>query len=481
MAQTTENAESTVGESHSIAEIAKKADVKLGLPETIMYTGIDIGYNMMQFLVMAMLAFFLTDFMGVSGAFVSGLLLFTRVFDAINDPIIGAMADRTTSRWGRYKPWITIGSIASVLSITAMFSMGQDWSTMTKMVWIAIMYNIMTITMTSVYVPLTALTTALTSNDKSRTRVVKFRNSLGNISSSIGQFIMMPMILMFSQSGGRPDARGIQMTVLILCLISLVFNLIGAKASKERFIIPKIPGQKYTFGQQLKVAAKNPHIFLCLLAFIQLGFNAFGRSTVNMYYFTHHAGNAALFGRMAFFFPFMLAGPVFGFPFLHKLAKSKGRATAFALIAIAIIYSIQYFLDPNEILWWAMFGIGTFFSSTLATGILTSIPDVGDRGELISGRRDDAFIASFTTLGLKIGMSAGPAIMIAIYTAAGYDGTLERQTDSVRNVINMSLTIIPAIAAAATAVVLLIFWRITDKSREETTQQLMVKRAERSF
>lgn len=139
----------------------KKEDGSLSFVEKLHYGIGTIGYNASFHWVSTFLQIYYTDTIGVSAGALSALVLGVRLFDAVNDPIIGSMADRTRTRWGRYRPWLLFGGIGLPLSMIALFSARSSWSPATKVLWMCIWYVVATVMSTCYDMPYSALHGAL--------------------------------------------------------------------------------------------------------------------------------------------------------------------------------------------------------------------------------------------------------------------------------------------------------------------------------
>lgn len=148
---------------------------------------------------------------------ISGLLLVARIFDAVNDPIIGSLADRTKTRFGRYRPWAFFGSIASAVLVTLMFSNSPDWSVTMKAVYAIVIYLVVTIATTSMYIPQLALNSVITSDNRERGTIATMRMATSGLGTVIIPLITMRLVLKFSGSD-TATAGGYRKAVLVISL-----------------------------------------------------------------------------------------------------------------------------------------------------------------------------------------------------------------------------------------------------------------------
>ena len=161
----------------------------------------DFGYNFMYYWLSTYLMIYYTDTIGIPAAAVSVMMLVIRIFDAVNDPIIGSLADRTNSRWGRYRPWFLLGSIAMATFIVLIFAADPKWSYTMRILWMWIIYILLTIASTCSNMPYGALNGCITPDSEDRAKVSALRMMFANTSSMVTVIIAVPLIRYFAVDG----------------------------------------------------------------------------------------------------------------------------------------------------------------------------------------------------------------------------------------------------------------------------------------
>ena len=184
-------------------------DIKLSFRQRLDYGVCEFGYNAIYYWVSAFMTIFYTDIVGVSLAAVSALTLFVRIFDAINDPIIGSMADRTRSKWGRYKPWIAIGGPILAVLVVLLFSAQPGWPDHIKVIYMWVIYILVTVASTCTNMPFGALNGVLTSNSNERNKLAGLRMVIGNLGMNFTGIVAIPLVLLFggAAAGGGQSTR----------------------------------------------------------------------------------------------------------------------------------------------------------------------------------------------------------------------------------------------------------------------------------
>ena len=153
-----------------------KINEKVPLISKIAYGMGDVGCNFSWMFVGNFLMIFYTDVFGISMSAVAGLMLFSRFWDAINDPIVGSLSDKTNTKWGRYRPWLLIAAPITAIILMLSFWAHPNWSSTAKIIYMAITYCILVLGYTCVNIPYGTLCGAMTQNMEERAKINTFRS-----------------------------------------------------------------------------------------------------------------------------------------------------------------------------------------------------------------------------------------------------------------------------------------------------------------
>ncbi len=190
----------------------KDTNIKIPLISKIAYGMGDVGCNFSWMFVGNFLMIFYTDVFGISMSAVAGLMLFSRFWDAINDPVIGALSDKTHTRWGRYRPWLLIAAPLTSLILILSFWAHPEWPSAAKIVYMTVTYCILVLGYTCVNIPYGTLCGAMTQNIEERAKINTFRSVSAMIAIGVINIITIPLIDMF----GRESAKRGYLLVAIL-------------------------------------------------------------------------------------------------------------------------------------------------------------------------------------------------------------------------------------------------------------------------
>lgn len=388
----------------------QNSNVSLSFRERLHYGIGTIGYNASFYWVSAFLQIYYTDTIGVSAGALSALVLAVRMFDAINDPIIGSMADRTKSRWGRYRPWLLFGGIGLSLSMIALFSARSSWSPATKVLWMCIWYVVATVMSTCYDMPYSALHGALSSNSRERVRISSVRLACSQVGTQITGILGIPLILYFSNAGGERTERGYMIAVALICLATMPLSLWTAFKTRER-VQPPPNQKKIPLRSQMQTLLKNPPIMIISLAMMTFGFIGFGRSSMMIYYCTYVIGDPKTMSLFSFInLVGSLTGNIVVMPALYAKLHNKGHCAAIGHLACAVFCALIFFAVPGSPLFWVLMFCVAASCGTFNSAQYSMLGDAVDYGEYQVGLRCDGFLSSFTSLALKTGGAIGPAL-----------------------------------------------------------------------
>lgn len=302
----------------------------------------DVGCNFSWMFVGNFLMIFYTDVFGIGMSAVATLMLVSRFWDAVNDPIIGALSDKTRTRWGRYRPWLLFSAPLTALVLALTFWAHPAWSQSAKIVYMAVTYSILVLGYTCVNIPYGTLCGAMTQNIDERAQLNTSRSVSAMIAIGVINIVTIPLIGFF---GGGSAQHGYLLTAVLYGAILAACHIFCFAKTKEVVEIP--PQRKLPLRVQLRAVAKNRPYLLALLGQVLFGFILYGRNADMLYYFTYVEGSATLFSlySLAIIGPSILGAACF--PPVFRRTSNKGwAASVFALGTGATMIAL-YFFSPN--------------------------------------------------------------------------------------------------------------------------------------
>lgn len=471
---------------------------RLSITEKLEYSLGDLAANLVFQTLMTYLAYFYTDIYGLETQHASAIILAVGLIAAFAfNPIIGAIADRTVSRWGKFRPWILWTAIPlGVVSLLAFST--PDFSYKGKLIYAAITYTLLLLLYAANNLPYSALSGVITGDMKERNSLSSYRFVAVMFAQFFVQVFMLPII---ESAGNGNKAAGIEIVMTWLAIIGTVLLLITFISTRER-IVPK-PEQKSSVTQDLKDLSTNrPWLLMLLLTtlvFITLAMK--GGSYV--YYFKNYVNSQALTG---FIQPLLNGLEAMGINFFGEDPVSAGFGLFNAggiLFMIAGIMLSKGFADKygkRDVFGWALFlstlfillfyffptdAIGLIFGSQILHGFFygltipllwAMIADVADYSEWKTNRRATAIIFSAMMVGLKVGLSVGSALVTWILGLYQYQANSDAaQTATAVNGTKLLVSIYPSIPFFL-GIGLLFFYEINKTMENQIENELKQRR-----
>lgn len=419
----------------------------------------DVGCNFSWMFVGNFLMIFYTDVFGISMSAVATLMLFSRFWDAINDPIIGGLSDKTHTRWGRYRPWLLFAAPLTALVLILTFWAHPDWSQTHKIIYMAVTYCILVLGYTCVNIPYGTLCGAMTQNMTERAQINTSRSVSAMIAIGIINIITIPLIEWLGNGNAR---QGYLLIAILYGTIFAVCHIFCFAKTKEVVEVPV--AQKIPLRLQLQAVAKNKPYLLALLGQVLFGFILYGRNADLLYYFTYVENDAVLFTyySMTIIIPSIIGAACF--PKVFQLTSNKGWAASVFAFGTGITIIALFFFSPvtSPIPFYLFAALSQFFFSGFNTAIYAIIPDCVEYGEWRTGIRNDGFQYAFISLGNKIGMALGTALLALSLGWAGYEANTT-QNEAVVAIMRHSFSTIPGILWVVTALALF-FYKLDKRS-----------------
>lgn len=472
---------------------------KAGLSEKIGYGFGDMSSSMFWKIFSYYLPFFYSNIFGLSLAHAGTLVLVTKLYDAVSDPVMGLVADRTNTRWGKYRPyllWIAIPfAIAGVL---AFFTPQTDNYTF-KHVYAYVTYILMMTVYTAINVPYGAMLGVMTDDSREKSVFSSFRMFFAFIGSFIAMGSFEPLLKLrqsivgtlpaeWTLADSTPADWTIAVSVIgIVCAVLFILSFLMTREHvTEAEMARKTVKENHNEAAQTSVAedlkalvANGPWWMLLGGGIAILLFNCV-RGGAAAYYFADVLGTNAIF-TLALFLTVgeisQLVGVVVTVPVSEKIGK---KATfLLVLVAITVLSVIVAFLPETPAGMWAL--LVSQILICIAIGINSPLlwsmfADVADYSELKNGRASTGLIFSSSSMAQKFGAAFGSAIVLWVLMAFGYDNAKGAvQTPEALATIKALISWIPAIGSAA-GIAIMLGYPLTDKRMSEIRQELSKKR-----
>ena len=441
---------------------------KLSLSEKI---GHGLGDMAANFVFQAMLALqlsFYTDTFGLTPAQAGTLFLVVGLCAAVLNPVMGAIADRTNTRWGKFRPyllWTAVPfGIMGVLTFTT-----PNLSAGSKIIYAYVTYALLRIVYTVNNVPYASLTGVITGDPDERTSIASWRQIFANSAGFIVQSLAVPMI---AWSGHGNSAKGYQLTMGLFSILGGVLFIVAFASTKER--IQPDPKQQSSLGQDLADLVKNGPWIALFLATMFYFIAIVMRSSVMLPFFKYAAHDQNLF---SWFNGFGLASLLVGVAVSSKLSARFGKRSLFitSMVLPGILAAVLFVLPTQgTTLIFASEILRQFAFGCSCPVLWAMMGDVADYGEWKTGRRATGTVTSAVVFALWLGLALGGAIAGWLFQAYGYVPNATQTAHSLAGILLVA-SVYSGLAFFATAVCL-IFYPITRAKNREIADELAERR-----
>ncbi|MDR1446335.1 MAG: MFS transporter [Treponema sp.] len=427
-----------------------------------------VGQNLIFGLWSSYMLVFFTDVFGIAGGVAGLIMMFTRIWDAINDPMMGVIADRTRTRWGRYRPWLLFMALPVVFFLALNFST-PSLSSAGKIAWAAITYVCMSMAFTAVDIPYWTLPAAMTQDVGKRTMIYSISRTTTTLSSLIVGIVAIPLVMAL---GGGDMARGYFAAALLIGCLGAVLYLCGFKLVREHVISP--PPEKFNFSEVSKAISQNKPLLLILISMIVANGFAFLRMNLMVYWVQYNIGSldmVAVFNLVSL--PAMLLGMVFT-PLLSKKLGQKGMFI-FACLWGAVSNFVFFFVGYGN----TIAAMVLYFFTSVPTGFVmvlvsSMIANTIEYAEWKTGQRREGLISSTQTFLAKVSIAIGGGLSGLLLTIVNYQPNTAQPPDTL-TAFHIAMTALTGLGFLL-GIIPMLFNDFNDKKYAEITAELRQRR-----
>lgn len=455
------------------------------LTEKIGYGFGDMASSMFWKLFGAYLMIFYTDVFGLPAAVVGTMFLITRIWDSAFDPIVGVVADRTHSRWGKFRPyllWLAVPfGIIGVLTFVT-----PDWSPTGKLVYAYVTYSLMMMIYSAINVPYASLLGVMSPNPKERNTLSTYRMTFAYIGSFIALLLFMPLVNFFSGNSKElaDQQTGWTMAVVVIAILCIVLFFGCFAWTKER--VKPIKETQNPLKEDLKDLFKNKPWWILLGAGVAaLVFNSI-RDGATVYYFKYFVveedyATVSFFGMSFVLNGLYLAlgqaaniiGVIAAAPVSNRIGKRN--TYMWAMIIATVLSVIFYWFDKEDLIWMFVFqALISVCAGSIFPLLWSMYADCADYSELKTGNRATGLIFSSSSMSQKFGWAIGTAVTGWLLGFFGFQANAVQSEEAISG-IKMFLSFLPAIGTIL-SVVFISMYPLTENKMKDITTELEHKR-----
>src|SRR5574344_2992387 len=433
----------------------------------------------------AYLMIFYTDIFGIPALIVGTMFAVTRVWDSFFDPIVGVLADRTNTRWGKFRPYLLY--LALPFAVIGIFTfLTPPFGETGKVVYAFVTYTLMMMVYSAINVPYASLLGVMSPNPSDRNTLATFRMMFAYIGSFIALLLFMPLVNFFTIGNDSivSQQHGWTIGAVVIAIICAFLFLGCFSLTKER--VKPMTETKTPLRTDVKDLFHNYPWWILLGAGISaLVFNSI-RDGATVYYFKYFV-DEPVFGNLTFLgIPFVMSGlylavgqaaNIIGVIAAAPISNIVGKRRTYmgAMIIATILSVIFYFFDKDQLVFIFIFQILISICAGSIFPLLWSMyADCADYSELKTGNRATGLIFSSSSMSQKFGWAIGTAVTGWLLSAFGFHANAVQNAETI-NGIKMFLSLLPAVGTLL-SVIFIAFYPLSEKRMIEITDELKQKR-----
>lgn len=450
--------------------------MKLTLREKAAYGLGAVGKDMVYILVSSFLMYYYNTILGISATFVGIVFMAARIFDAINDPIMGVVVEKTRTRMGKFRPWLLTGTILNAFVLYAMFSIPRSVTGTSLLVYAAAAYVIWGMTYTIMDIPYWSMIPAITESGKDRENISVIARSCAGAGSAIPTVLTMAVVPIL---GSGDERRGFSLFAGMIAAFFVIAVIITVINVKEKVTVEK---KAVSVGDMFKSLFSNDQALVVVVAIIIFNASLYLTQQLAVYFFKYDIGDGGLYG---------IFGAVGGgtqilsmmcLPVLRKKFDSRTilkGAIGTTLLGYALLFLLGC-LNVKNILLLCIAAIIIFIGFGLAT-VLTTIflADTVDYGEYKNGQRNESVTFSLQTFVVKLASAVSGLIAGVSIDLIGLDVNAEVQSAGTIFGLRSIMTLIPMAGLIVSLVFFLQKYKLNEEKLEEIKKTLESRRKER--
>lgn len=449
---------------------------KLPKKEVWGYSSIDFAMNLVFQCIALYISYFYTDIFGLQPGHVAIIFAVSRIWDAINDPMMGTICERLQPKKGKYWVYIRWGAVpfglAAVLTYTT-----PNLSYGLKIVWALVTYNLLNMLYTFIIQPYISAASLMTNDQSERTRLQSTRMTLAQAGGVVCAIMLPELSGFFSQY--MTLAQGYMVTTIIMAIIMVVILLWGSSQIVERIPPqPVDPNNKANIKDVFYLLFRVGPVFVTFILFLGVYTMSQVQSTMGAYYINYYANRGDM---LSWFSMIMMLFSVIGVPcvpFLVNRLHKKG--TVMFGLAIAGIGCLMLYLMPTTAITGMMVSRAiTGYGYGILMGICWSvITDPVEYADWKTGKRYTAIVMTLVGLGIKFSMIIGGSLPTAVLEATGYVAN-QAQNEATLSAIRMMTTLLPLAAVVVAMLVYGLFYHLNEEKISQIQKEIAERNAAR--
>ena len=440
-----------------------KEIMKKTTKNSIYYSMGFMSKNIIWYMINTYLMLFYTDVVSLSAGAISTIMLVARVWDAVNDPMMGAIVDKTKSKWGKFRPYIIIAppflAIFDILTFTVWPAEGTI-----KAVLCGVSYILAGMAYTAVGVAINGIVNRLSTDSNEKMKIISIANVASNVLQTVLAAAAMPMVLFFSHSD-TANGKGFFWTTVILAIVSVpLFLVCGFKCKEVEIVEPPKKENSGSFVKDLKLMTKNKPLMISIISLFIGVVGAMARMSLLTYYIIYVVGSYTMISSV---FTTLTVCQIVGTATLPWGTKKFGKKGYMIILLIINAASdlVLFFNGHPTIAFVLGVSIIGGFSQSVGSISYGMMCDSIDYGDYKFGIRNEGLSSSLMSFAIKLASAITGSLSIWLLAATGYVAGAQ-QSASAMTGINVIVNLIPALLQLV-GIIPLIWYKLDSKKMDE--------------
>ena len=457
--------------------------MKLSAGEKVSYGLGAIGKDMVYMLSAGYILYYYQDVLGVSAIAMGMILMAARVFDAFNDPVMGVIVAKTKTKWGKFRPWLLIGTVLNAIVLYLMFAAPPAFDGKGMVAYAAVTYVLWGVTYTMMDIPFWSMIPAFTEGGKERENLSTLARSCAGVGSAIITILTMKCVYLLGQGDER---IGFRWFALIVAILFVLFTLITCVVIKEKSTVDV---DSPSVSEMFRALLRNDQAMTVVIAIVLINCSLYITSNLLIYFFKYDFGTETWYNSYTLFNTFggaiqILSMMIF-FPVLRKFISAIQVFYTGIILAVSgyAVLLVLAFVNMSNLFLLLIPGFLIFTAFGMLT-VLTTVflANTVDYGEIKNGRRDESVIFSMQTFVVKLASGVAALIASVCLTVCNLSsdtagaGASKAAASSVAG-IRLTMTILPIAGLLAAIVLFHKKYILTEENREKITAQIKEKKA----
>lgn len=440
-----------------------------------------VGKDMVYMLSASYILYYYQDILGMNAIAMGFILMFARVFDAFNDPIMGVLVAKTKTKWGKFRPWLMIGTLLNAVVLYVMFAAPPALDGKGLVAYAAVTYVVWGVTYTMMDIPFWSMIPAFTSGGKEREGLSALARSCAGVGSAIVTVITMKCVYLLGKGNERV---GFQCFALIIAVLFVIFITITCISIKEKSTVDV---DSPSVSQMIKALVQNDQAMAVVFAIVLINCSLYITSNLLIYFFKYDFGGETWYDSYTLFNAFgggiQILSMMIVFPIIRKFLSAIQVFYTSLVTAIIGYASLCVLMFTGHTALTLLFVPGFFIF--VAFGLLTVLTTVFlantvDYGEYKNNRRDESVIFSMQTFVVKLASGVAALIASVCLTISNLSNdtsnvVVNATKDSSVMGLRITMTILPIIGLFAALILFYTKYILTEEKIQEIEEVLKSK------